>query len=81
MPVVAPDFPQSHFAILAKEGCAVLADPRSPQAYAAAISKMISNREETGRMAATARRLSREKYRWEHMEPVLFDLYRRVLSR
>lgn len=80
LPVIGPDFPQSHFAILAREGCAVLANPVSPDSYAAAITRMIADRAATNRMADVARRLSRKKYRWEHMEPVLFDLYRRVVS-
>jgi glycosyltransferase involved in cell wall biosynthesis len=79
-PVIGPDFPHSHFAILAREGCAVLADSESPDAYAAAINQLVADRAATSRMAATARRLSQEKYRWEHMEPILFDLVRRVVS-
>jgi len=31
-------------------------------------------------MSEQARRLSETKYRWHHMEPVLLDLYRRVLA-
>ena len=80
LPMVAPDFSQSHFAILAREGCAVLADPTSPESYAAAICRMIEDQKGTARMAATARQLSQDKYRWKHMEPILFDLYHRVLS-
>ena len=81
LPVVGPDYPQSHFAILEREGCAKLMDPTSPEACAATISAMISDRAGTGRMAALSDKLSKEKYRWEHMEPVLLDLYRRVLRR
>jgi glycosyltransferase involved in cell wall biosynthesis len=80
MPVVGPDYPQSHFAILQQEGCAVLADPTSPESIAGAVSKMITGREATLRMSATARELSQTRYRWSHMEPVLLDMYRRVLA-
>ena len=80
LPVVAPGFPQSHFAVLEREGCARLMDPTSPEACAEALSKMIADRAGTEGMAARSRALSREKYRWEHMEPVLLDLYRRVLE-
>lgn len=80
MPVVGPDYPQSHFAVLAREGCAVLADPASPASYAAALDGMISSPATLLRMAAAARRLSETKYRWQHMEPVLLDMYRRVLA-
>lgn len=80
MPVVGPDYPQSHFAILQREGCAVLADPASPESIAGAVSKMITGREATLRMSATARELSQSRYRWSHMEPVLLDMYRRVLA-
>lgn len=80
LPVVGPSFPKSHFAILAGEGCAVLADPTSPEDYARALSTLISDRAGTTAMAAKARELSETKYRWQHMEPVLLDVYRRVLS-
>ena len=79
-PVLGPHYPQSHFAILAKEGCGVLADPLSPASYADALDRMISDRQATLRMSAIARELSQTRYRWQHMEPVLFDLYRRVLA-
>jgi glycosyltransferase involved in cell wall biosynthesis len=79
LPVVGPDYPRSHFAILEREGCARLMDPTSPEACAATISAMISDRAGTGRMADMSDKLSKQKYRWEHMEPVLLDLYRRVL--
>ncbi len=80
VPIVGPDYPRSHFAVLAREGCAVLADPTSPESYAEAVSRMIADKEGTARMAAAARSLSGTKYRWQHMEPVLLDMYRRVLG-
>ena len=80
LPVVGPDFPQSHFEILKREGCALLADPTSPESYAKALLEMISRRDKTAKMAATARELSKTKYRWQHMEPALFDVYQRVLK-
>ena len=80
MPVVGPDFPRSHFAILAQEGCAALADPTSAESYAEALSAMLEDPEGTEKMAATARELSKTKYRWLHMEPRLLGLYRRALE-
>lgn len=80
LPVVGPAYPQSHFAILEREGCARLMDPTSPEDCAETISKMISDREGTAQMAIRSDQLSREKYRWAHMEPVLLNLYRRVLQ-
>jgi glycosyltransferase involved in cell wall biosynthesis len=80
LPVVGPDYPESHFATLKREGCAVLTDPTSPEVYAEAISKMILDRESTEKMAGISRMLSRSKYRWEHMEPVLFSLYEQVIE-
>lgn len=80
LPVVGPAFPRSHFAVLAREGAAVLADPESPESYAEAISTMIADRAAMQAMSGQARRLSETKYRWHHMEPVLLDLYRRVLA-
>ncbi len=80
IPIVGPDFPRSHFAVLAREGCALLADSTSPEAYAAAIGRMIADQDGAARMAAAARRLSETKYRWEHMEPILCDAYRRLFA-
>lgn len=80
MPIIGPDFPQSHFAIFNREGCGLLADPTSPHEYADAISEMITDRSQTVKMGGMARKLSKEKYRWEHMEPILINLYRRVLG-
>ena len=80
LPVVGPDFRQSHFAILQREGCAVLADPTSPESYARALAALIQARAEIAKMGATARELSENSYRWQHMEPVLLAVYRQVLA-
>jgi glycosyltransferase involved in cell wall biosynthesis len=80
LPVVGPDFPRSHFAVLEREGCAVLADPSCAESYAAAVAAMIDNRSKATRMAARARLLSETKYRWQHMEPLLLGIYRRILG-
>lgn len=80
LPVLGPDFPQSHFAILKREGCAALADPTSPTSYAQAISGMILARTATAKLGTTARSLSETTYRWQHMEPVLLRVYRQVLG-
>lgn len=79
MPVVAPFFPDSHFKILADEKCARLFDPTSSASLAKTLATMMEKREQTREMASRARNLSRTKYRWEHMEPILFDMYKRVL--
>lgn len=80
LPIVGPAYPRSHFAILEREGCAALADPTSPEAYADALLTMISRRDKTAEMAVRARELSKSKYRWQHMEPILLDIYQRVIS-
>jgi glycosyltransferase involved in cell wall biosynthesis len=80
IPFVGPEFRLSKQKLVREERCGVLADSSSPESYARAISAMIEDRagtEEMGRRAAAA---SRERYRWEHMEPLLVGLYRRVLG-
>lgn len=80
IPFVGPEFRLSKQKLAREERCGVLADSSSPESYARAISAMIEDRagtEEMGRRAAAA---SRERYRWEHMEPLLVGLYRRVLG-
>lgn len=80
IPFVGPDFRLAKQRLVREEGCGVLADPASPQAYAVAIERLIQDREGTQRMAHRALEASRQRYRWEHMEPMLLRLYERVLA-
>lgn len=80
LPVVCPHYPRSHFAVLDREGCAVLADPKSAVSYEQAIAAMLDDRDGLLRMSQEAMALSKAKYRWNHMEPILFDLYEKVLN-
>jgi glycosyltransferase involved in cell wall biosynthesis len=78
LPFVAPDFVLSKQRLLREERCCILADSDSPEAYAGAICYLIEHRTEAQEMSTNALRASREKYRWEHMEPRLFGLYERI---
>lgn len=80
IPFVGPSFILSLQAMARDDGLCHLADPESPESYAAALCAMIEDRPGTQAMAARARAASRAKYRWEHMEPKLFALYERVLG-
>ncbi len=78
MPFIAPTFRLAKQKLVAEEHCGLLADSADPATYAAAMRWMIENKSETQAMAERALNASRTKYRWEHMEPILFDLYARI---
>lgn len=80
IPFVGPHFRLSKIKLVEEERCGVLADSHNAKSYANAIIRMIQNRDETVEMSQRALYASQTRYRWEHMEPILFDLYRRVLS-
>ncbi len=81
IPIIGPAFMLSLQEMAAKDKTCVLVDAASPKAYADAICQMIENREKTEEMSRNALVVSREKYRWEHMERKLLDLYERVLNK
>lgn len=80
IPFVGPEFRLAKQRLAREERCGVLADSTSPESYARAISGMIEDRAGTEAMAHRAATASRERYRWEHMEPRLVGLYERVLG-
>lgn len=78
IPFIGPHFRLSKRRLVEEEQCGVLADSRNPESYAGAISGMIKDRTGTLRMSHHALNASKTKYRWEHMEPILFGLYETV---
>ncbi|MDS4068152.1 MAG: glycosyltransferase family 4 protein [Candidatus Competibacter sp.] len=78
MPFIGPSFRLAKQKLVAEEHCGLLADSADPASYAAAMRSMIENKRETQAMAERALNASRTKYRWEHMEPLLVDLYARM---
>lgn len=80
IPFIGPDFRLAKIKLAEEEHCGVLADSRDPKSYAAAIVRMIQDRAGTLQMAERALNASKTKYRWQHMEPVLLGLYRRVMA-
>lgn len=79
LPFIGPDFRLAKVR-LAQEGCGVLADSKSPESYARAICNMIENRAETMTMRSVVLKASKERYRWEHMEEKLRNVYVGVLN-
>jgi len=80
LPFVAPSFRYSCRKLVDEEQCGILADSSSPESYAKAIIWMIENKEKTLEMGRRARLASQKKYQWKHMEPVLVDLYKKVVG-
>ncbi len=77
---VAPYFPKSHYAILAKEGALLAFKPDDFSALLGALKKYLTDYaflEETRKTALT---LSKSKYRWEQMEKPLLEVYLNALS-
>jgi glycosyltransferase involved in cell wall biosynthesis len=79
IPFIAPDFRVPGRNLVRGEHCGLLADSTSPDSFAATIRRMIIHREETLAMGRNALEASRTKYRWNHMEKTLFDLYDRCV--
>jgi glycosyltransferase involved in cell wall biosynthesis len=80
IPFIGPQFRLAKRKLVEDIQCGVLADSHSPESYAEAICHMIQDRAGTLKMSQRALNASRTKYRWEHMEPILLELYERVLS-
>jgi glycosyltransferase involved in cell wall biosynthesis len=75
IPFVASDFPL--WRELA-DGCGLFVDPRSPQAIAAAIGRLLADPGEAERLGARGRELVRERYNWEREAEQLLALYERL---
>lgn len=80
MPFIGPDFRHSKQRMAREDGCGLLADSKDPRSYANAIRSLIDDPALYAELAHRAEQASREKYRWCHMEPLLWGLYRRVLG-
>lgn len=78
MPFIGPSFRLAKQKLVAEEQCGLLADSADPTSYAVAMRLLIENKSETQAMAERALNASRSKYRWEHMEPLLVNLYVRI---
>jgi glycosyltransferase involved in cell wall biosynthesis len=81
IPFLGPDFRLSKIKLAEEDHCGILADSSDAQSYASAICRLIEDKPGTETMAANALKASMNKYRWEHMEPVLFELYEQMLGR
>lgn len=81
LPVVLPSFVPTFQRLVAEDRCGILAESASPTAYAAALTRLIENREETLAMGQRALTASQTKYQWRHMEPVLVNLVAGVSGR
>lgn len=81
LPFIAPEGAMTYARVVQEDRCGVLANSASPEAYAAAITAMVDQRESTEQMALRATAASNAKYQWRHMEEKLLCLYSRVLER
>jgi glycosyltransferase involved in cell wall biosynthesis len=81
IPFIGPDFRLSKIKLAKEDHCGILADSSDARSYASAICRLIEDRQGTEVLAANALKASLNKYRWEHMEPVLFELYEQVMGR
>jgi len=75
MPFISPSFCEPQKKLIAEEQCGLLANSSDPTSYAAAMRWLLENKSETRAMSERAISASRNKYRWEHMEPLLVKLY------
>lgn len=79
LPVVASDFPLWR-EVLVAQGAGLCVDPLDPAAIAAAITRLLDNAEEAGRMGRSGRALVLERYRWEREADRLCMLYRELIG-
>jgi glycosyltransferase involved in cell wall biosynthesis len=77
LPVLASDFPLWR-SVLVVEGTGLCADPTDAGAIAAALRAALADPEAATTMGERGRRLVRERYRWDHEERKLLDLYREL---
>ncbi len=76
MPVVVPDFCIDMKRLVGEERCGIAADSASAESYAAAITVLIEQRDESEGMGRRAASASRERYSWTVMERRLLGIYR-----
>ena len=80
LPVLASNFP-GMLAIVEGENAGLCADPESPEAIAAAINKILGDDALRETMSANARRVAKEKYRFEIEGKKLIDAVEDMLAR
>ena len=76
LPVVASDFPLWRD-LITSESCGLVADPRSPEAIAAAVRRILEQPGEAAEMGRRGSEAVRRRYNWEAEGRRLVDLYRR----
>ncbi len=79
LPVVAPAFP-GMVRLVEQEDVGICVDPERPEAIAAAVNRLSSDRDSRARMRANAIRLTRERYNWEIEFRPLLQRYRGLLD-
>lgn len=80
LPVVASDLPELRRVV--REGVPPVGevfDPRSPESLAAAITRVVSDRETYEQRRQEARRLALERFNWTVEERQLLELYEKLL--
>ena len=74
-PVVAPEFAVEVARIVREADCGLLVDVSRPEAIAEAISRLLKDPEEAGRLGRNGRRLIEDKYNWQREEKTLLDAF------
>ena len=79
IPVIATDFELWKDIIEGNE-CGICVNPYDEDAIVRAINFVIENPKEAKKMGANGQKAVREKYNWGTQEPILYDLYSKMLE-
>lgn len=79
IPVIATDFILWK-EIITKYNCGICVNPRNVEEIRNAISYILNNKEKAKEMGDNGVRAFKEQYNWNTQEPVLFDLYKKVIA-
>jgi len=79
LPVIATDF-DLWKEIIEGNDCGVCVDPYDVHAIADAINLYANNPEIARKQGENGRRAVKEKYNWATQEPILFDLYQKLIG-
>lgn len=80
LPVIASDFPLWR-QIIEGNNCGICVDPTDPSAIAAAVDRLISNRDLARRLGENGRNAVIAQYSWEAESRTLIELYQNIARR
>jgi glycosyltransferase involved in cell wall biosynthesis len=79
LPIVCSDLPSTR-PLVAQGPCGLLVEAGDPEQHAQAVVRLLTDHSLAGQLGRTGQELVRSEYNWQAMEPLLLDLYERVLS-